>query len=161
MSKKFSILPLLLLASKLFSQNFISDKKEINSFLLCSSSQPAVICIDPNDDWLVQKAASLLQTDIENVTGSKAELVNDIKGAKGTVIVIGSIEKSSLIKQLIQQKIINVSALKNKWESFLIQSVPYMQKGNSNSPGGLLVIAGSDKRGTAYGVFELSEQIGV
>ena len=133
--------------------------------MLCSSSQPAIICIDPNDDWLVQKAASLLQMDIEKVTGGKADLVNDFKGANGNVIVIGSIEKSSLVKQLAQQKKINVAALKNKWESFLIQSVQYTRKSVSNSPpsgaGGLLLIAGSDKRGTAYGVFELSEQIGV
>lgn len=164
-SKKYSTLPLLLLAINLFSQSFVSDKKEAGSILLYSSSQPAIICIDPNDDWLVQKAASLLQMDIEKVTGGKADLVNDFKGANGNVIVIGSIEKSSLVKQLAQQKKINVAALKNKWESFLIQSVQYTRKSVSNSPpsgaGGLLLIAGSDKRGTAYGVFELSEQIGV
>jgi glycosyl hydrolase family 115 (putative glucuronidase)/glycosyl hydrolase family 115 len=157
MSKSFSTLPLLLFALNLSAQDFISDKKEAGSFLLCSSSQPAIICIDSNDDWLVHKAASLLQTDIEKVTGNKPELINDIRGAKGTVIVIGSIEKSLLIKQLTQQKIINVSPLKNKWESFLIQSVQYAKQG----VGGLLLIVGSDKRGAAYGVFELSQQLGV
>src|SRR5215470_2994201 len=105
MYKKLSILPVLLLASKLFSQNFISDKKEAGSLLLCSSSQPAIICVDSNDDWLVLKAASLLQTDVEQVTGSKPELDNDIKRTKGrNVIVIGSVEKSSLIKQLAQEE---------------------------------------------------------
>jgi hypothetical protein len=164
MSKKFLILPFLLFASKLFSQNFIFDKRENNSFLLCSSSQRATICIDSNDDWLVHKAAALLRTDIERVTGSKPELVNDIKGVNGNVIVIGSMEKSTLIKNLAQQKIINVSGLKNKWESFLIQSMQYAKQGNiKSSPSGVggLVIVGSDKRGTAYGVFELSQQLGV
>jgi glycosyl hydrolase family 115 (putative glucuronidase)/glycosyl hydrolase family 115 len=164
MSKSFSTLPLLLLALNLFAQDFISDKKEAGSFLLCSSSQPTTICIDKDDDWLVQKAASLLQIDIEKVTGNKPELVNDFKEAKGNVIVIGSIEKSSLIKQLTQQETINVSLLKNKWESFLIQSFQSAKPQGAKTPlswAGGLVIAGSDKRGTAYGVFELSQQLGV
>jgi len=153
-----------LVALDVLSQNFISDKKESHSLLLCSPSQPSFIYVDSNDDWLVHKASSLLQGDIEKVTGNKPELVNNIKRAKGTVIVIGSIEKSSLIRQLNDQRTIDVSALKNKWESFLIQAVPNTQKGNSDSPSsvaGFLVIAGSDKRGTAYGVFELSQQLGV
>ena len=152
--------------AKLQAQNFISERKEPNSFLLCSSSQKTFIYVDANDDWLVHKSAELLQNDIEMVTGKKPSLIRDIKLAKGNVIVIGSLEKSDLIKQLARQKKINASHLENKWEAYLIQSVQNtLNESNSKSPlwgvGGLLVIAGSDKRGTAYGVFELSEQIGV
>lgn len=140
------------------SQNFVTQKNEAGAFPVVTSSQTTSIYVDPTDDWLVQKAASLLQNDIEMVTGKKPEIINDIKLSHGNIIVIGTIERSSLIKQLVQQKQFDVTNLKNKWESFLIQTVQY-NSNKSNSK--LLVIAGSDKRGAAYGVFELSEQIGV
>src|SRR5689334_18232522 len=122
MKKQLLSIFLFLISLNLFSQNFISDKKGANSFLLCSSSQPTFIYVDSTDDWLVNKAVSLLQTDIEMVTGKKPMIVHDINSVKGNGIVIGSLEKSSIVSQLIQQKRINPSGIKNKWESFLIQS---------------------------------------
>ena len=54
-------------------------------------------------------------------------------------------------------KKIDVSSIAGKWESFLIQVVAKPLPGVSSA----LVIAGSDKRGTIYGIYDLSEQIGV
>ena len=47
--------------------------------------------------------------------------------------------------------------IKDKWEAYLIQTISNPFKGIGNA----LVITGSDRRGTAYGVFELSKQMGV
>ncbi len=110
----------------------------------------AVIYVDDNDFTVVKKAAALLQQDIELVTGKKIPLVNNAVQATANTIIIGTVEKSSLIKQLAKQKQINTKAISGKWEGYIIQTVA---KG--------LVIAGSDRRGTAFGVFELSKQIGV
>ncbi len=51
----------------------------------------------------------------------------------------------------------NVDSIKNKWEAYQIQIINNPFKGIDKR----LVIAGSDKRGTAYGVFEISKQMGV
>ena len=137
-----------------FSQNFITEKKEASSFPIVSLA-PTKIYADENDDWLVNKAASLFQSDIEKVTGKTPEIIHSLPSSEKNIIIIGSL-KSSLINQLIQQKKLNAD-LKGKWEMYHVQTIAAPFKGIENA----LVIAGSDKRGTAFGVFELSKQIGV
>ena len=117
----------------------------------------STIYTDKNDDWLIQITASLFQNDVEMVTGKKPEIGNELPGKANSVIIIGSIKGSKLIQQLIQTKKINVDSIKNKWESYQIQIIKNPFKGIERA----LVIAGSDKRGTAYGVFEISKDMGV
>ncbi|MBV9880108.1 MAG: glycosyl hydrolase 115 family protein, partial [Gemmatirosa sp.] len=52
---------------------------------------------------------------------------------------------------------IDVSAITGKWESFFLQTVDNPLPGIKQA----LVIVGSDKRGTIYGIYDLSQQIGV
>ena len=165
MSKKFLIILLLFFAIKLRAQVFITEKKDVEAFPLVTSSQTTSIYVDENDDWLVHKAASLLQNDIEMVTGKKPDIVAAISSSTRNLIVIGTVGKSKLIEELTKEKKIDLDDLKGKWESFFIKPIEANSKGN-NSQSSIqnirgLIIAGSDKRGTAYGVFELSEQIGV
>ena len=105
---------------------------------------------------LAQKAASFLQSDIESVTGKKPVIINKI-GTEKNIILIGSIDQSALIASLIKNKKIKVDSITGKWEAGITQIV------NNPFPGidKALVITGSDRRGTAFGVFELSKQIGV
>ncbi|HEY6502526.1 MAG TPA: glycosyl hydrolase 115 family protein [Chitinophagaceae bacterium] len=152
---------LLLLATFLFvsgkAQQLVNDKTQANSFAIASASGKTVIVTDINDLALIQKSASLLQQDIEAVTGKKPSLLHTVPSSAKSIIIIGSIEKSSLIKQLIQQKKISTDKIKGKWEAYLIQTIANPFKGIENA----LIIAGSDRRGAAYGVAELSQQIGV
>ncbi|MFI5186857.1 MAG: glycosyl hydrolase 115 family protein [Chitinophagales bacterium] len=141
----------------LHSQNFIIKKNEPGSFPIVTSVQVTSIYDDENDDWLVHKTALLLQNDIEMVTGKRPAIIHKISGAIKNIIIIGTINKSSLIKSLLQQKKLNADSVKGKWETFKLQVINNPMKGIQNA----FVIAGSDKRGAAYGVFELSEQIGV
>jgi hypothetical protein len=134
------------------AQQIISDKNIPNSFSISN----ATIYVDANDIELVKKSAILLQQDIEAVTGNKPAIVNTVSAAKN-MIIIGSIENSALIKQLVQQKRINADIIKNKWEAYQIQTVQHPLNGIDNA----LIIMGSDRRGTAFGVFEISKQIGV
>ena len=90
------------------------------------------------------------------MTGKALEITNSLSASKN-IIIIGSINKSSFIQQLAAENKINVSKLKKKWEGFQIQTIKSPFNGVDNA----MVIAGSDRRGTAYGVFELSQQIGV
>jgi len=145
MKKLFAIVSLILLAVMSTAQSLIADKTSANGFLLNN----AVIYVDEKDFFLVKKSAELLQQDIEMVTGKKLPLVNKLSSSS-TAIVIGSIQRSSAISELTRQKKINPDQVRNKWEAYLVRSLP-----------NTLIIAGNDRRGTAYGVFEFSKQIGV
>lgn len=141
---------------KSYSQNFVIDKNETGVFPIVSNAATPIYT-DENDDWLIQKSASLFQNDIEKVSGKKPEIIHTISPKTTNVIIIGSIKNSKLIQQLIQSKKINVDSIKNKWEAYQIKIVDKPFKGIDKA----LVIAGSDKRGTAYGVFEISKEMGV
>jgi Glycosyl hydrolase family 115/Gylcosyl hydrolase family 115 C-terminal domain len=146
---------LVILFSKTTAQNFITENKETGSFSVVSNNT-ATIFTDENDDWLIQKTATLFQNDIEKITGKKPAILHTLASSGKNIIIIGSIH-SSFIHQLIKENKINTDSLKGKWEAYQIQIIDKPFKGIDNA----LVIAGSDKRGTAYGVFELTKQMGV
>ena len=118
-------------------------------FCLSKDGQAAQIVVD-GDDWPgVIRAARDLGDDVRKVSGTASPVVMGKKAAAGS-IVVGTIGKSQLIDGLIRQKKIDVSKVRGQWESYLIDVVD-----------GSLVIAGSDKRGTIYGIYEISQRIGV
>ncbi|MBV4360319.1 glycosyl hydrolase 115 family protein [Pinibacter aurantiacus] len=144
---KKSVLILFVLIISLFAkaQNIIATKNVPGNFSL----QKVSIYTDEHDDWLIQKAASLLQQDIEKVTGNKPSIVHTI--SNGNIIVVGMANKSAAINELVKGKKISIDSLQGRWDAYQVQLV------NAQ----ILVITGSDKRGVAYGVFELSKQLGV
>lgn len=156
MKRFYILLAVLFITLTVSAQSFITSKKEAGVFVI-GSSQPLFIYIDGKDDWLVNKAATLLQADIEMVTGKKPTLINELSPASKNVIIVGTVDRSSIIKKLAAQKNIDVSSIKGKWEACQLQTLSKPLNGIDNA----LVITGSDKRGVAYGVFELSKQIGV
>lgn len=156
MKRTVFLLAIILFSQNLFAQNFISAKNENGNFPIVSRTA-TTIYMDKNDDWLIEKAASFFQQDVEMVTGKKPDAGTQLPSKANGVIIIGSIKGSNLIQQLIQSKKINVDSIKNKWEAYQIQVVENPFKGIDKA----LVIAGSDKRGAAYGVFEMSKEIGV
>ena len=118
---------------------------------------PANILVSTNDWPGVSRTAKDLIADVHRVTGKSPELFTNIKSTHNNVVIIGTIGKSELIDRLIRDKKIDASDIVGKWESFFIQVVPKPFPGIDNA----LVICGSDKRGTIYGIYTLSEQIGV
>ncbi len=113
-------------------------------------SQTAVIRTDPADFKVVQIAANLLAEDVERVTGKKPVLNSTGPDVTAPTVLVGTLGHSAPIDALVAAKKLDVAQLKDQWESFLITTVD-----------GQLVIAGSDRRGTAFGVFELSQAMGV
>ena len=91
----------------------------------------------------VQLAAKNLLVDFEKVTGQKASLS---EGA--AEVLVGTVGCNPQIDQWVKQGVL--PGLKGKTEKYIIKTI-----------GSQLVIAGSDKRGTVYGIYELSKQIGV
>lgn len=139
------------------AQHFIAEKKEAGAFAIVSGKEAVSIFVDPKDHVLVLKAAALLQQDIERVSGTKPQLLHTLAGASRNVIVIGSLDRSGFIKRLAEDKKLNTDSIQEKWEAYRLGIVAAPFEGVENA----LVIAGSDRRGTAFGVFELSQQIGV
>jgi hypothetical protein len=140
----------------LFAQQPIFTQNETGAFPIVAGKKATGIYVHANDHWLVQKAAALLQTDIEKVTGVKPDTTHALSQSTN-IIIIGSLDQSPLINQLVQTKKLQVDNIKGKWEAFELQVIRQPWPGVDKA----LVIAGSDRRGTAYGVFELSKQLGV
>ncbi|WP_461146737.1 glycosyl hydrolase 115 family protein [Spirosoma pulveris] len=117
----------------------------------------AVIYVDNSETELVKTSAELLQKDIEKITGTRLPIVTAVGQNGKNVIAIGTIQQSSFLKQLIAQRKIDPASLNGKWEASVVQTLTNPVKGIPNA----LIIAGNDRRGAAYGVFELSRQMGV
>jgi len=154
----------LLIAFAMSSQNifalgeadYVETFSAANSFALCDG-KAATILVDTNDWPGVARAAGDLAADINRVTGQHPQVFNQLKSAGKNVVIIGTVGKSEFIDRLIREKKIDVPEIAGKWESFLIQVVPKPLPGIESA----LVICGSDKRGTIYGIYDLSGQIGV
>jgi uncharacterized protein YbcI len=110
----------------------------------------ATIVVDDGDVTLVKKIARLLQQDIEAVTGKKVPIQNKLNKSRKNNIIIGTLSNGRMAKKMLAKNKAAVESLEYIWEGYWIQTI------DKN-----LVIAGSDRRGLAYGVFELSRQIGV
>ncbi len=122
-----------------------------SSFDLVNRGKSAALLVDSEDFPGVVRAARDLQEDVWRVSGIKPELrLTSIGGAFRGNVIIGTIGKSALIDRLVRRGKLHVHEVKGQWESYVRQMVD-----------GNLVIAGSDKRGTIYGIYDISEQIGV
>ena len=115
------------------------------------SVKNATICYDKQEVIQIKRAITDLRTDIERVTNCRPALFS--KGMRGQQIIVGTYGKSPLIQKLIKQGVIKEADLKGKWESYVLAVT------NEKEP--RIVIAGSDTRGTIYGIYDISERIGV
>jgi hypothetical protein len=127
----------------------VAEAATVDSFPLVGRTGAATLVVDANDFKGVRHAVDDLKADLARVTGREATISED-PTAGGFRVVIGTIGHHKTIDHLVASRRLDVSAIANRWEAYLIQRV-----------GPDLVVAGSDKRGTIYGVYELCEQIGV
>ncbi|MFO7999878.1 MAG: glycosyl hydrolase 115 family protein [Marinilabilia sp.] len=130
-----------------------------NDFNLFSAEGTVPVFVDEEDEPGIDRIAGLFRDDIQRVSGHQPQLITG--GAKVSghekLIIAGTIENNRLIRELAENGKIEIDSLRGKWEASLITTVDNPVSGVDEA----LVIAGSDKRGTIYGMFELSEQMGV
>ena len=126
------------------------------AFTLASPRQTAAILYDASDAAVVKRAAELFAADVEAVTG-RYPRVTSAAGETGPAVIVGTVGGSALIRRLSEAGKIDTAPLEGAWERYLIQTVANPLPGIRKA----LVIAGSDRRGAAYGLFTLSELIGV
>lgn len=135
----------------------LSSSGGTGSVQICFRGHASPIVVSSADYPGISKVAAIFQKDIFRVTGVSPELVADSIPEKGSIIIVGTLGMHSLIDRLIAEGKIDLSELEGKWEQFIIQTIEQPFAGIERA----LVIAGSDIRGTIYGMFELSEKMGV
>ena len=148
---------LIVLISQIAKSQTLISKEAKDAFPLVSDEKAADIYFDTNDFIVVGIAANHLSKDIYSVTGKLSKITSSYQELGKYSVIIGTVGQSKLIDQLIREKKIDTANLVSKWEAHSIQVI----KDPLGKVKKALVIVGSDRRGTAYGVFELSEQIGV
>lgn len=135
----------------------VVDFRTPGYFPLVSETKTTSVFIDSSDYQVVQIAARHFAEDVERVTGKKPSINDSSDPLSDYMVIAGTLGKNRLINKLIENQQIDVHNIRNKWESFIICTIENPFPGVKKA----LVIAGSDRRGTAYGVFTVSEAIGV
>lgn len=128
-----------------------------NTIKLAENNNVIPVVIDDADFECVKIAANLFCDDMERVTDVKSAPVKAIPGRAAQILIAGTIGHSPIVDKLIADGRIDVSKIKGQWEATQWFIVKSPASGIDNA----LVIVGSDRRGTAFGLMELSEKIGV
>ena len=136
------------------NKGIASDELPADRFTLIENGNPVTILADEADKSGVQIALKALQKDFMAVSGKLAPVVYE--PGVGKPVIVGTMD-SKYIAQIIKAKKIDKKELQGKREKYIMTVIANPIKGIDEA----LVIAGSDMRGTIYGIYELSEQIGV
>jgi hypothetical protein len=126
-------------------------------FDVVTSGAAVDIYVDSADHPAVLRVAADLRADVERVSGVLPSVKNSVAGLSPQAILVGTLGKSPVIDALVSEGKLDVAGVTGKWESFVVQAVDEPVAGVSRA----LVIAGSDRRGTVFGVYDVSEEMGV
>ncbi|KAK2798405.1 hypothetical protein FQN50_008845 [Emmonsiellopsis sp. PD_5] len=139
----------------------VLDFSNATEYPLAQEGLSPSIWVAENDSKAVQRTADDLAADFGRVTGANGTVtvVGSEPPTDGgeSVIIVGAIGQSSLIDSLVSSGKIDVSAVEGQWEAYttLLVQTPF------EGVPWALVIAGSDRRGTIYGIYDISETMGV
>ncbi len=156
----FSIVLLITLASNaqtIDAKQYVINKQVSGSFPLATNGKVASILMSDNDFAGVKRVVGHLKKDIKSVTNISPNSFEEGLQEEDYVVIIGTLGKSTIINQLVSNGKIDKTQLEGKREKFITQVIDNPFAGIKKA----LVIAGSDKRGTIYGIYNLSKQIGV
>ena len=139
---------------------WVSESSGAGTFPLVQGGRAATLVHDPADHRVVAIATQDLSDDIERVTGVRP-VVQSAPSAElaGPTVIVGTLGRSRAIDDLVRRRHLDVRELAGAWESFVIATVPGDRARRAAGP--TLVIVGSDRRGTAFGIYELAQAIGV
>jgi hypothetical protein len=139
------------------SDVYIAPNAAPGRFPLAANGRVAPLFVSDDDFPGVARAAHDLRADIGHVTGIEPALATDALPAERHVVIVGTLGRNAAIDRLVRERKLDTRGLAGRWETFVVQVVPKPQPGIDQA----LVIAGSDRRGTIYGIYDISEQIGV
>ena len=132
----------------------VAEQVQAGYFPLATPEAAASICTDANDFTVVNITAKMLADDVERVTGCRPSLNHQLP--QRPAIVAGTLGKSRLIDGMVKRLKLDVSAIRGKWEAFMIQTAEHPKY---HTP--LLIIVGSwsdDKHGYCRNLCNPQEQ---
>jgi hypothetical protein len=138
-------------------ESYVRFENGKGRFPLSFSGKSAPLCVSSKDYPGVLAILKNFQNDIASVTNARPEILVDSLPHSKEIVLVGTIGRSPLIDKLVQENRLDAKGIAGGWEAFLIQAVDRPFPGVDQA----LVIAGSDKRGTIYGMFDISQKIGV
>ncbi len=136
-------------------KDLVITKDSLDGFCIAANGASVPLLISSADYPGVIRAFRDLQKDIGTVTRTSPRFFTDTIPHERKILIAGTIG-SPILDKLVNSGLL-VNDVKGKWETFTIQIVQNPFPGVDEA----LVIAGSDKRGTIYGIYELSKKIGV
>lgn len=131
-----------------------------SALMVAGEGRVSPLVVAANDWPGVKRAAGDLAEDFERVTGMRPilQVAEEPRASLSAVpIIVGTIGRSTLIDGLITRGKLDVARIRGRWEAFKLVEVIEPFPGVPRA----LIIAGSDKRGTIYGIYELSYAMGV
>ena len=155
------LLPLLsgLLEARAFAlggESYVETQASPGSLAIRAGDSMAALAVDTNDFPGVIRAVNDLRGDLAQVTGHAPPFWHQTEN-RTNLVLVGTLGHSGMIDGLVQAGKVDVSAIAGKWEATVAAVVEQPWPGVARA----LVICGSDKRGTIYGVYDFSEQLGV
>lgn len=143
--------------AKAIDSTYVSFDKKESLFSLAENGKPVPFLTPASDEPGVLLAFNNLVADVKAVTGSGPALLTSISRSNKQVVIVGTIGHNATIDELIRNGKLDVSSIRGKWEGFVLQVVQQPLRGVDKA----LVIAGADRRGTIFGMYDLAEKIGV
>lgn len=136
---------------------YVATSYTEGDFTLVSENLTADVYVSPKESAAVLRCAGDFVQDVKRVTGKLPNLKNSTGALSPHAVIAGTLGKSTVIDQLVRSGKIDVSDVTGQWETFKIQVIDNPLPGVRVG----LVIVGSDRRGTIYGLYDVSENIGV
>lgn len=127
------------------------------SFTLIAEGRPATVVVEAASDSAVRIAAEGFAKDLERVSGTAPRRASEPAQAKGDVVIVGVLGQSRAIDALVRSGKLSAGDLDGKWEAYRQVVVDRPWPGVRRA----LVVIGADRRGAAFGLYDLSEKIGV
>lgn len=150
------LLSLCMRVAALGEASYLVERKVPGAMPLFGGGQASGIYVDPQDFPIVQRAARGLSVDLQKVGGPALKVLGDSAELQEFAVIIGTLGQSRLIDDWVQRGLINTRGLAT-WDGYLIELIdkPMPQVKQA------LVVVGGNKRGTSYGVYDISQQMGV
>lgn len=140
----------------IISFQIVTAQQSVSKFTIVKELIATSILIDKNDAKVVEVAANIFAKDVYNISNKKVSIITK-KSSTPNVMIAGTIGKNKWIDIMISNGTLDISEINGQWERYAIQVVNNPIKGLEKA----LVVVGSDRRGTAYGILELSRMMGV
>lgn len=137
--------------------SYVGTQSVDGRYPLAAAGRATSISVSVADYAGVRRAARDLAADLTKVAGAKSTVSVDSVIRAKQVLVAGTLGRNAFIDGLVRDRKLDVTKIAGKWETFLIQDVEHPADGIDRA----LVVAGSDERGTIFGLYDISAAIGV